>query len=175
MGGWPSTSSPSASCSSTNCRAIPWARCRRTCCARRTRTSTLPPRRAEEAQEQARIIVITCGSHWLDDSATPAQGRGMHRRVPEITPFVIQQRNRDRTAGHFKGRYVVADQGARYGEPARLQQRPSGAMDKVKFHRRGAAEAVDQQQCLATCPAAEVAEDGRDHLVGNGGDRGQRD
>ena len=46
---------PSGWCSSTSCRATPWARCRRTCCARATRMPSRPGGRPSNGQALRRI------------------------------------------------------------------------------------------------------------------------
>src|SRR3954447_19716920 len=68
--GWPSSRCRSESSSSPTCRATPWARCRRTCCARPIRISTRRIRcqgaRATMTRDQAKEIQ----RHLLDaDSA----------------------------------------------------------------------------------------------------------
>ena len=96
---------PSASSSSTSCRATPWARCRRTCCGRPTRTFTrshrdqdaearggrdrLMDRAVVEGHEQVRKLAAANPHQRRKDADQPAiddhhrPGRHLRAEAPE--------------------------------------------------------------------------------------------
>ena len=78
-------------------------------------------------------------------SALPAQGGSMHRAVPMLPDFIVQQGDGDRGAGHVEGGGVVAHHGAADDQALGLQQLGCAVVEQVQLHERGCGEAVDQE------------------------------
>src|SRR5919199_6752049 len=89
----------------------------------------------------------------------------MHRRIPEPDELVVQLKQRDRAAGHFERRDVVADQPAAdvYPEPIEI------ALELMIYHvqldQRRTAHSIHQGQHIVTTLERQILDDHlRQHL-----------
>src|SRR5712692_5591897 len=98
-------------------------------------------------------------------SDPPAQGSGVHRRVPKLDELLVELEHGQRRAGHLEGGDVAADEVAHRLESRLAQLFVDLAIDKVELEQRRAAHAVDECQDLAAALGLQIGQDGLDHHV----------
>src|SRR6266404_1004919 len=88
----------------------------------------------------------------------------MHGGVAEAPHLLVEHRYRRRTTGHIERCDEVADQRSRHDSTGWFEQSADNIIHQIKLRKRRRAEAVDQQDSLATRALAEIGSDGVDHL-----------
>src|SRR5207247_4368524 len=114
--------------------------------------------RGAARRERRRAPAVRRGLH------SPTQGRRMDGRVPEALHLLVKHRYRHRTTGHIKRCDEIADQRSRHDSTSWFEQSADRIIHQIKLRERRRAEAVDQQDSLATRALAEIGSDGVDHL-----------
>ena len=69
----------------------------------------------------------------------------MHRGVPQSGLIALDQRQRDRGAGHVERRHIGADERPRGLDSGAFDDSVRLVVEEVELAQRGRAEAVDQQ------------------------------
>src|SRR5258707_14210377 len=88
----------------------------------------------------------------------------MHGRVPEALHLLVEHRYRRQTTGHIERCDEVADKRSRHDSTGWFEQWADNIIHQIKLRKRRRAEAVDQQDSLATRALAEIGSDGVAHL-----------
>src|SRR6266851_3874045 len=107
-------------------------------------------------------------------SDPPAQGSGVHRRVPKLDELLVELEHGQRRAGHLEGGDVAADEIAHRLESSLAQLFVDLAINKVELEQRRAAHAVDEREHLAAALGLQVRDHGLDHHVDDLAGRAQR-
>src|SRR6478672_5379571 len=126
-------------------------------------SSISPAKRRIQSTTASRVIATAL--------RTPAQGGGVHGRVPVADHVVLELDQGDRAALHLQRRDVVADQVALDREPVLLGDLGHLGVDHVELEQWRAAHAVDEGEHLVARREREVLEDRRHEPLGDLGGR----